>query len=188
MQIASCEVRLSGDLQNSVPMARVTVAEIAILRAIHGAESINKIVPLGNDRRSHSDEFRRLATKYTATNKDGEPLVALAFPGLAPRLPVSFRDIGIELDDIDGDAVDPAMLSPEEQTGGAISSVKEIASGKRSEPGEDFTKVPIAPPQRERVSEAPEGAPSATAIALAKTEGGDKDVAGDGGGKAVKGN
>lgn len=181
MQLASVEVRLSGDVTNTVPMPSVTVGEISILRLIHGDDSVNKIVPLGMDRRSHKDEFNRLKTKYTATNNEGKALVVLAFPGVAPRLPVSFRDIGIDLDDIDGEAVSAPLPSVEEQTGGAIQSVNAVAAGQRTSPGTDFGRD-VAPPaieQRARVQAPADEAGSATAKALLASGNGAKDITED---------
>lgn len=91
MQLANCHVRLSGDLNNEIFKARVTPAEVLILRAIHGGESIVKFQPLGMDKRPHAGEIERLKAEY------GAKVFGEAFPGAAPTLPISFKDIGIDL-------------------------------------------------------------------------------------------
>lgn len=64
MRIANCEVRLGGDPLNSVPKRAVTIAEIALLQAIHGVDAVHKIEELENDRRPDRDELRRLRQRY----------------------------------------------------------------------------------------------------------------------------
>lgn len=98
MQHASCLVALSGDITYTVVKPDVTVPEIALLKAIHGADAVRDIKPTFMDKRPHSVERERLTYEYGAArdHKD-EPLISKIFPGLAP-LPVTFRDIGLDLD------------------------------------------------------------------------------------------
>lgn len=98
MQHASCTVALNGDITYTVFKPDVTVAEIALLKAIHGEGSIRDIQPTFMDKRPHAEERERLTLEYGAAkdHKD-EPLVKQLFPGLAP-LPVTFKDIGLDLD------------------------------------------------------------------------------------------
>jgi hypothetical protein len=98
MQHASCQVALNGDLTFIVPKPDVTVAEIAVLRAIHGADAVRDIQPTFMDKRPHAEERERLMFEYGAArdHKD-EILVKQLFPGLSP-LPVTFKDIGLEID------------------------------------------------------------------------------------------
>lgn len=72
----------------------VTVAEIAILRALHGTVSVRDISPTRMDARSHADERERLTLVY------GEKVVAAAFPGAAARLPSQLIDIGESIQEI----------------------------------------------------------------------------------------
>jgi hypothetical protein len=97
MEIANCEVRLLGDLANSVPKTGVTPAEAAILQAIHGAESVVRVEITGNDRRSHQQEYARLAEIYgNSPNTDGEKIFYKIFPQtFDPRLPSEFKQVGI---------------------------------------------------------------------------------------------
>lgn len=90
MQHGICKVRLSGDLNNQIPKDGVTPAEILLLRSIHGGDAVAEVQSRGNDKRTHSGEIQRLRDAY------GEKVVAAAFPGLSPTLPVAFKDIGID--------------------------------------------------------------------------------------------
>jgi hypothetical protein len=97
MQIASCKVALNGDITFTVVKPNVTVAEIALLRAIHGPDSVRDIEPLGMDRRSHADERDRLLKEYgAAKDHDDRAIFTQIFPGMSP-LPVEFKDIGVEI-------------------------------------------------------------------------------------------
>lgn len=91
MQLANCHVRLSGDMNNEIFKARVTPPEVLILRAIHGSDAVLKFQPLGMDKRPHAGEVERLKAEY------GAKVFGEAFPGAAPNLPISFKDIGIDL-------------------------------------------------------------------------------------------
>jgi hypothetical protein len=92
-------VALNGDITFTVFKQDVTVPEIAILRAIHGPDSVRDIKPLHMDKRSHSEERSRLMHEYgNAKDHKDESIFEKLFPGLSP-LPVHFKDIGIEIAD-----------------------------------------------------------------------------------------
>jgi hypothetical protein len=99
MQIANCEVRLMGDLTNSIPKNGVTPAEAAILKAIHGEDAVIRVEITGNDRRPHQDEYNRLADIYgNASNTEGEKIFYKMFPKtFDPRLPSEFKQVGVEV-------------------------------------------------------------------------------------------
>lgn len=92
MQVANCNLRLNGDINNEIHKPSVTVAEIAVLRALHGNDSVVNIQPLRNDKREHSGEFERLKLTY------GDKIVTSVFPGSYPQLPIYFKDIGVAID------------------------------------------------------------------------------------------
>lgn len=100
MQHASCFVQLSGDLGTMIAKSPVTPAEVILIRAIHGDESVSKIELLDggtNDKSSHAQELQRLRDHYTAMTEDGKSVIDKVFPGHAPQLPTTFREIGIDL-------------------------------------------------------------------------------------------
>jgi len=90
-----------GDLTNSIPKIGVTPAEAAILKAIHGEDAVIRVEITGNDRRSHQEEYNRLADIYgNAGNTEGEKIFYKIFPKtFDPRLPSDFRQVGIEVTD-----------------------------------------------------------------------------------------
>jgi len=90
MQVCNCTVRLGGSMLNTVPKKNVTVAEIVVLRAIHGGEdTVVNIQPIKNDKRPHAEELQRLIDRY------GAKVVTNMFPGAHPKLPVDLVDIGV---------------------------------------------------------------------------------------------
>jgi hypothetical protein len=98
MQHASCTVALNGDITYTVFKPDVTVAEIALLKAIHGEGAVSDIQPTFMDKRPHADERERLTHEYGAAkdHKD-EPLIKQLFPGLS-ALPATFKDIGLDIE------------------------------------------------------------------------------------------
>lgn len=98
MQHCSCLIYLSGDRENGVHKPDVTVAEIAVLRAIHGDDAVVNIKPTYMDKVKHSEELERLRLWYGPSNitKEGKRLIDEVYPGRAPTLPVNLADIDVE--------------------------------------------------------------------------------------------
>ena len=98
MQIATVEVRLSGSREKTVHKENVTAPEIVILKTLHGADSVKVIKLAGMDRRSHSEEAKRLRSIYGSA-KDEKDVVVMdkLFPGHSPTFPVTLADIGLEI-------------------------------------------------------------------------------------------
>ena len=98
MQHCSCFVYLSGDQYHGVRKPDVTVAEIVMLRAIHGDDAVTAIQPTFMAKTKQGAELERLRNLYTSSNvtKDGRPLIDDVFPGRNPKLPVNLADIDIE--------------------------------------------------------------------------------------------
>jgi hypothetical protein len=98
MQHASCTVALNGDITYTVHKPDVTVAEIAVLRAIHGADAVRDIQPTYMDKRPHAEERERLTLEYnSAKDHDDVLIVSKVFPSFS-QLPVTLKDIGVEID------------------------------------------------------------------------------------------
>jgi len=92
MQLCNVSVNLAGSLLNRVPKRGVTVAEIVVLRAVHGgSDAVTNIQPVGMDKRPHAEELERLSRKYGK-------IVAKLFPGAHPQLPSNLADIGVTYD------------------------------------------------------------------------------------------
>jgi hypothetical protein len=115
MQHCSCIVFLDGDRNSSVHKTDVTVAEIALLRAIHGPDSVDGIKATFVGKEKPSEELARLRMQYSNSNitKEGAPLVDSVYPGRAPQLPKTLADLGTDDDYEDEDDL-PAGEAPAE--------------------------------------------------------------------------
>lgn len=120
MQTANCLIAIGGDSGNTVPKYGVTVAEIAVLRAIHGDDAVTDIQPVAQIERTHRMERQRLIEKY-GRQEDGKfsaPAVESLFPGVAARVFETFAEAEIDpsffkaIGRVSMEAVDP--LFPEE--------------------------------------------------------------------------
>lgn len=97
MQYVDCVVRLSGDINFQVPKHDISVAEVALLRAMHGGEDgVVNITPTRKGPDSPAAVKRRMLVRYI--NTGGAELIEKLFPGMSPRLPETLADIGLELD------------------------------------------------------------------------------------------
>jgi hypothetical protein len=115
MQHASCNVALNGDITFIVHKPDVTVAEIAILRAIHGADAVRNIEPTYTDKRPHAQERERLVLEYgKAKDHKDETLIDKVFPSFSP-LPTSFKDIGLDIDGTDSSENEPEISADKEE-------------------------------------------------------------------------
>ena len=64
MQLARILLALGGDAGNTVPKTGITPSEIAVLRIIHGEESVKEIEPYGQVDRTSRQERQRLVELY----------------------------------------------------------------------------------------------------------------------------
>lgn len=108
MEVAKVLVGLDGSTDTQVPKYDVTPAEALLLRRIHGGvEAVSDVTITGTTARSARDEVLRLAKEYPARNDEGKTLVEELFGGLAPFVPTTFAEIGIE-----DEAPAPAATAP----------------------------------------------------------------------------
>jgi hypothetical protein len=97
MELANILLALGGDRNNTVPKYRVTPAEIAVLMAIHGADAVFDIVPLGETENTpFREERERLFRLYPAKNEDNEPIVVQVYPGTSPILHTTLESLGLD--------------------------------------------------------------------------------------------
>ncbi len=97
MELANVLLALGGDRNNTVPKERVTAAEIAVLAAIHGADAVFDIVPLGETITVSSREEReRLLLTYPAKNEDNKLIVIEVYPGVSPILHTTIESLGLD--------------------------------------------------------------------------------------------
>lgn len=87
MQTANILLALGDDAGNTVPKYRVTAAEIAVLRSIHGESAVFDVEPTGTVNIANRAELSRLRQVYgKAVGQDGERIVDALFPGAAARV------------------------------------------------------------------------------------------------------
>lgn len=110
MQRVNCTVRLNGDTGNTVLKSEVTVAEVAVLRSIHGNEAVVDIKPVRQCKTPHREERDRLSLIY------GAPRVAALFPGMIPRLPVTLDDIALVVEGDLPESAQPVTEAPTAET------------------------------------------------------------------------
>lgn len=95
MEVANIMLALAGELGQTVPKAMVTPSEVAVLREIHGAESVFDIDPIGTVERSQRNERGRLVELYGQMVNGERRAVAVErlFPGVAAPLFETFAQL-----------------------------------------------------------------------------------------------
>lgn len=94
MQTANIMVRLGGHVGNTVPRYQVTAAEIAVLRAIHGPDSIYDVEPSDDKNVKNRDELIRIKEAYAGPNTTR--LVESLYPGIAARVPETLDELDLD--------------------------------------------------------------------------------------------
>lgn len=95
IEVANILLALGGDNGNTVPKYSVTVAEVAVLRVIHGNEAVTDVQPTGFVETTHRAEIGRLMERY-GRSVDGRfeaKAVTLLFPGAAARVFERFEEL-----------------------------------------------------------------------------------------------
>lgn len=95
MQTANCTLALAGDTGNTIQKFDVTPSEVAVLRVIHGGDSVTDIEITGSVSRTNRAERTRLAEAY-GSSEEGDfksRAVEALFPGVAAQLYTEFEDL-----------------------------------------------------------------------------------------------
>lgn len=101
MQTANIMLAIGGDRGNTVPKYAVSVAEIMLLRAIHGDDAVFDVEPLealAMDEGlpvTNRGELNRLRRVYDAKDADGNRVVDQLYPGAAARVFETLDEIGL---------------------------------------------------------------------------------------------
>lgn len=102
MQTANILLAIGGDKGNTVPKYRVSAAEIALLRAIHGDEAVFDVEPLDlpavdeeGEVLTNRDELQRLKRAYQAAKIDGKLVAEMLYPGAAARVFETLGELGL---------------------------------------------------------------------------------------------
>lgn len=97
MQTANVMVAVGGGRDNTVPKYGVTAAEIAVLRALHGSDSVFDVEPADDVERTNREELGRLRAEYGgAKDGDGERVVDRLYPGAAARVFEDIDELGLD--------------------------------------------------------------------------------------------
>ena len=102
MELVKVQVALGGDRGNTVPKT-VTIAELVVLRAIHGEEAVFDIEPtqprtpeeVELTETGNSGEIERLKSVYGGALFEGKSLVAQLFPGVGARVPTTLAALDL---------------------------------------------------------------------------------------------
>lgn len=160
MQTCDCTVHLGGDLRMQVRKRNVTVAEIAVLQAIHGRDSVVDIQVTGRlNRYGPVRERDRLRAIYQRNPE--KPYVDQLFSGPVPVLPTKLSELvlvdGHEEEEADSVVVDAVRFdqdgAPIEEDGGTDFDPAEPPPLEDAPP-EGASLDGLVPPQ----DEVPEGA------------------------------
>ena len=101
MQTANIMLAIGGDRGNTVPKYAISVAEIALLRAIHGEDAVFDVEPLETPAMdegvvvSNRAELNRLRHVYDAKDAEGNRVVDQVYPGAAARVFETLDEIGM---------------------------------------------------------------------------------------------
>jgi hypothetical protein len=101
MKLANIMVAIGGTRDTTFPKYGVTAGEIAVLRQIHGEDSVFDVEPTDEDalnedglRRTNRQELNRLKMLYgRAKDGGGTPLVEQLYPGAAARVFEGFDEL-----------------------------------------------------------------------------------------------
>lgn len=97
MQLVNALVSLGGDTRNTVPKTAITIAEVQVLRAIHGDDAVHDITPLGRSVKNFRwrEEVARLAGIYAGRDPENRPVVATLFAGGASSMYETIEDLDL---------------------------------------------------------------------------------------------
>lgn len=104
MQTANIMLAIGGDRGNTVPKYAISVAEIVLLRAIHGEDAVFDVEPLEAPAMdegmaiSNRAELNRLRRVYDAKDADGNRIVDQVYPGAAARVFETLEEIDLPED------------------------------------------------------------------------------------------
>lgn len=160
MQYVKCQVYLGGDRNHSVTMPNVSVAEVVVLRALHGDDSVYGIQRTKMHKTPIKEELERLRMKYdpSGITEGGIRIVERLFPGSNPKaVPVNLSDIG-DFADEDEEADRRAQAEADESFARAtasnvtdLTSVQvESASGAKNKTAKRRTATAATAPEPQK--------------------------------------
>lgn len=91
VELADCVLNIGGDAGNQVPKTAITPAEIAILRAIHGEDSVHSLKPLDAAEVDLHEEMDRLQAFY-GWKEENARLIQRVLPTVS-NMPLTLREL-----------------------------------------------------------------------------------------------
>jgi hypothetical protein len=123
MQVCKADISIASDRNSVVCGKTVTVAEIVLLRHIHGGEdTVSNIIPVKMNKVATKDEIARLKRAYRS--KAG--LIDELF-GKVPRLPATLADIGVDHPEVDAAKVKSGRKAPAKKDDVDAPSLEDMA-------------------------------------------------------------
>jgi hypothetical protein len=172
MQIANILLALGGNSDSTVPKYGVTPAEVAVLRQIHGEDSVTDVEPVGDVERPNRDERKRLAEAYGRRDPTGRhlaPAVDALFPGVASRVFETFDELDLP-EEFYKAATRVSARPPRESE-----PVEVAPAAPAAEPKKPSKKAAAAAAAKAAAEAADAAAAEAAAAAQAEAEGDDGD-------------
>lgn len=132
MEIANALLALGGDAGNTVMKYEITASEIAVLRSIHGEDSVTEIQPLSTIKRGNRDEIARLHALYgNAMDGSQNSIVGQLFPGAAARVFLTIAELELPAEFFKAQTRTTAAVPVEEAVEPAAPAKKETAAQKK---------------------------------------------------------
>lgn len=91
MQVVNCTVAIAGDMRNTVAKENITVAELIILRELHGHDAVRNIQVVGKASVDSHEERERLAGIYAKP-----PTIVRDVLGATGPVPKTLKEAGID--------------------------------------------------------------------------------------------
>jgi hypothetical protein len=154
MQTANLMLAIGGDKDNTVPKFNVTASEIAVLRFIHGDDSVTEIEPTGEAKDdngktpTHRAERARLLERY-GKSVDGRfvsPAVEALFPGAAARVFEKLDDLEIPDDFYKAERRVSRNAPAKAKVAEPEPEAEKPAKGKRGKKDAPEAPEPVLPP------------------------------------------
>lgn len=95
MQHVTATVRLGGEMNFAIPKPNLTVAEVVLLRLLHGNDAVVDVRPLGTSKRTLRGEKDRLLGQYGHKPSHVE-VIDKMFANTAVQPLESLEDIGVD--------------------------------------------------------------------------------------------
>lgn len=144
MELATVNIKLSGQTQNVVQKHNVTPAQLALYAFMHGEDCVQSLTVTSIKKNVNPrDELNRLRVEFTSEHS--QKCLNTLYPGAYPQLPVTFRSIGYDPEYLAEEGA-PVIVAP--LPTGAAASIKEKIKAadelRRAEAGQPGTVAPVS--------------------------------------------